>query len=364
MKIINVRLPHRSYKIIISRNIIGRIGKFLKALPIGADLVIVTNPRLSALYKNVLTRSLAKEGFTSRVELIPDGERAKSEKVVAGVIEKISSFDKRRSLSLIAFGGGVVGDAAGFIASVYKRGIPYVQVPTTLLAQVDSAIGGKVAIDLPVAKNLVGSFYQPKLVVSDITLLKSLPKKQMINGLAEVIKYGVIADRSLFEYLEKNLEKVLASDEEALECIVVRSSSIKAGLVEKDEYDKKGIRMVLNYGHTIGHAIEAASGYSRRYAHGEAVATGMVVANRIAVKMGLLKERDLLRIKDLIERAGLPIFIKGVDIRKVYEAHLFDKKFTGKVNRLVLPVGIGKTKVVRSVDETFIKEAIKESSEG
>ncbi len=361
MRIINLRLPRRSYDIVISRRIVEKIGRYLKRLSIGQDVIIITNPGLRALYGKALIKSLAKDGFVPRVELIPDSEKAKSEGVVARVVERISSFDKRKDLSIMAFGGGVVGDTAGFIASVYKRGVPYVQVPTTLLAQVDSAIGGKVAIDLPAAKNLVGAFYQPKMVLTDIALLKSLPMKQLVSGLGEVVKYGVIADRRLFEYLEKNIDRVLNHDEKSLEHIVSRSSAIKAGLVEKDEYDKKGIRMILNYGHTIGHAVEAASGYSKGFAHGEAVAIGMVAANRIAVKMGLLKEGDSLKIRRLIERAGLPVSIRGLDLKKLYEAHLHDKKFCGDVNRFVLPVGIGRARVVKGVDESLIREALKKS---
>ncbi len=358
-KEIKLRLAGRSYTITISRNLMGRLGWFLKRLDLGSDFIVITTPRLAALYRTSLQKSLAKEGLSFRVELIPDSERAKSERVVARAIESISSFDRGRSAPIVAFGGGVAGDVAGFIAAIYKRGIPYVQVPTTLLAQVDSAIGGKVAIDLPVAKNLVGAFYQPRAVLSDISVLKSLPARQVRSGLAEVIKYAVIKDKDFFVYLEKNLERAIGLDEDVLEQIVARCSAIKAGIVERDECDKKGIRMVLNYGHTIGHAIEAASGYSKRYSHGEAIAIGMVAANRIAAHMGMLREAERARIEELIRRAGLPEKTEGLSMKKVFEAHLHDKKFSAKTNRFVLPMRIGKVKIVAGVEERLVVQALR-----
>ena len=207
---VDVGLGERSYKIIISSGIIKQIGALLTRLPIGKDFIVVTNPRLNASYGNTIKRSLTKEGFTSHFVLIPDSEKAKSEKVISRAIEDMSLFDRKKSISIIAFGGGVVGDAAGFMAAIYKRGIPYIQAPTTLLAQVDSAIGGKVAIDLPCAKNLIGAFYQPRLVLSDVRLLRALPRRQVISGLAEVIKYGVLCLASLSRNEETHEKIVMA----------------------------------------------------------------------------------------------------------------------------------------------------------
>lgn len=365
MKEIRLNLPHRAYRILIGDRLLERLGRFLKRIGLGKDVVLVTNPTLEALYGTTVRKSLAAGGFSLRVELIPDSERAKSEKVIVRTIDAISRFDRARgSVSIIAFGGGVVGDAAGFIAAVYKRGIPYIQVPTTLLAQVDSAIGGKVAIDLAVAKNLIGAFYQPKLVLSDISLLTGLPVRQLASGLAEVIKYGVIADGELFEYLERDIEKVLGRDRRALEYVVFRSSVIKARIVEKDEFDRKGVRIFLNYGHTIGHAIEAASCYSTRYGHGEAVAVGMIVANSIAVRLGMLKRTDAERIESLITRAGLPTSACGVSPKRIYESHLHDKKFSGGANRFVLPVRIGAARVASAVRASAIRASIEERCAG
>jgi len=270
----------------------------------------------------------------------------------------MSSFDTRKTLFVIALGGGVIGDLAGFAAAIYKRGIPYLQIPTTLLAQVDSAIGGKTAIDLPVAKNLVGAFYQPKAVLSDISTLRSLPERELRNGLAEVIKYGVIKDSRLFEFIEKNYKKILRRDTQALSFIVARSSAIKARVVETDERDTTGARAILNYGHTFGHAIEAASEYGEGYYHGEAIAVGMIIAARLAVDLGLMKARDANRIEDLIRSVGLPTKIKKLPKARLYNAYLRDKKFIRGKSRLVLPTSIGSVKIVHAIPDHLILRSI------
>lgn len=359
MKKIRLHLKDRSYDILIGPGLIKSCGLILKKLRIGRDAVVITNKGLAKLYKSSLERALVKRGFSIRFETIPDSELAKSIKVASNLINRISAYDKNREIFVIAFGGGVIGDLAGFVASTYKRGIPYVQIPTTLLAQVDSAIGGKVAVDLVIAKNLVGAFYQPKTVLSDISLLRSLSRRQVKNGLSEIIKYGVIKDRALFEYLEKNYKIVLNLEEAALEYVISKSSKIKAGLVERDEFDKKGIRAALNYGHTLGHAIEAASGYSGRFSHGEAIAIGMAGAARISARLGMISTRDVNRIESLIRCVGLPTDIKGLKFNRIYDAHLHDKKFIHKKNRFILPTAIGSVKVVEGIPDHLIKDAIK-----
>ncbi|HPM42518.1 MAG TPA: 3-dehydroquinate synthase, partial [Candidatus Omnitrophota bacterium] len=279
--------------------------------------------------------------------------------VAERVLERIASRDTFKKVFIIALGGGVAGDLAGFLASVYKRGVPYVQIPTTLLAQVDSSIGGKVALDLPVAKNMVGSFYQPRMVISDTDVLKTLPRRQLANGMAEIIKYGIIKDPGLFTYLEKNYRRVLSADPRALEYVIGRSAAIKAAIVSKDEYDTTGLRAILNYGHTIGHAVEATSGYSGRYSHGEAVAVGMICAARISHILGMLNEKTLTRITALIKNCGLPTSLKGVSLPAIVKASRHDKKFVNKKTRLVLPKAIGKVKIVEGVPEDIIVEALK-----
>ncbi|MFH1995637.1 MAG: 3-dehydroquinate synthase [Candidatus Omnitrophota bacterium] len=360
MKTIPVRLKERSYSIYVSGRLLERAGSLLKSLSIGKDAVIITNKKISGLFGGSLSRSLEKSGFSVRSFFVPDSETAKSERVARSLFTRISEYNKKRSLFIVALGGGVVGDLAGFVASVYRRGIPYIQAPTTFLAQIDSSIGGKVAIDLPAAKNLIGSFYQPKLVLSDPSLLKFLPKRQFASGLSELIKYGVIKDRRLFGYIERNYLKISRCDKRALEYVIGRAAAIKASVVERDEYDRKDLRVILNYGHTIGHAIEAASKYGRAYTHGEAVAVGMVVANEMAVRLCLLREKEAARIKALLENVGLPTTIgKGLSLDRIISAHYSDKKFVGKTNKFVLPTAIGSVKVLSNVPVSVIRGSLK-----
>jgi len=358
LKKIKVRLKDRSYDIVIGRGLLRRAGRLIKRLGLGRDAVIITNRRIFSLHGRRLAAALKKEGFTVAFEFVPDSEKAKSSGTVASLLNRIAARDRNRGVFLVALGGGVIGDLAGFAASIYKRGVPYVQIPTTLLAQVDSAIGGKTAIDLPAAKNLAGAFYQPKIVISDVALLRSLPARRLRSAVAEVIKYGVIKDRPLFEYLEKNCAKILRGDEKALEHVISRSSEIKAGLVAKDEFDDSGIRAILNYGHTAGHAIEAASSYSGRYDHGEAVAVGMAVAAEIALRLKMISPSDALRIRALIKRCGLPLRAKKLRFSKIYGALLHDKKFIRGKNRFILPAGIGKAEIAEAVPERVVREAI------
>lgn len=357
---VRVHLKGRSYDIVIGRGLLKRLGPILKACAPGTDAIVITNKSLLKLYKKQLGNGLKSAGFTIRFETVPDSEKAKSAMVATRLIGRISAYDKKRQVFIVAFGGGVVGDLAGFIAAVYRRGIPYIQIPTTLLAQVDSAIGGKVALDLPIAKNMVGAFYQPRAVISDVSLLKSLPVRQIRNGLAEVVKYGMINDRKLFEFLEKNSQRIKACDEKSFIYIVARSSRIKSSIVSKDEFDVKGVRAVLNYGHTIGHAIEAASGYSGRYSHGESISIGMVAACRMALELGIMKYEDAARLESLLEKIGLPTKVRGLKFKNIYDSHLHDKKFLRKKNRFVLPCGIGRVKLVEGVPDSVVRRALRE----
>jgi 3-dehydroquinate synthase len=360
MKKVKVSLGARSYSIVIGRGVLDRSGRAFKSLDIGRDAFVITNARLVGLYGARLRKSLEQSGFSVRIEKVPDSEKAKSIAVATRILNRMSAYDVGKKLFVIAFGGGVIGDLAGFVASAYKRGIPYAQIPTTLLAQVDSSIGGKAAVDLPVAKNLVGAIYQPKTVLADTSLIGSLPKRQIASGLAEVIKYGVIGDRKLFAFLERNIRKLLNGDGRALEFVVSRCAAIKARIVAKDELDRIGIRAVLNYGHTIGHAVEAASSYSGRYNHGEAVAIGMIAANAMSASLGLMKDAEALRIQALVKKIGLPTAVKGVRLPAIYASHLHDKKFTGATNRFVLPLRIGAVRMVQNVPDRVIRNTLKE----
>ncbi len=350
----------RSYDILIGHRIVPCLVDLIRGLGLGSDAAIITNPSIYSIHKSSLKKIANSPALTVSVIKIPDTETSKSNRQVVKIIEKVVKADKGKGLFIIAFGGGVVGDVGGFVASIYKRGVPYIQIPTTLLAQVDSAIGGKVAIDLTHAKNLVGAFYQPRLVVSDTNILRSLPMRQVRSGLGEIIKYGMIRDKRLFEFLEDNINGILKLKKESLEHIVYRSAKIKALYVQRDELDTKGIRAHLNFGHTIGHALEAASRYSNLYSHGEAVGIGMIAAARIAVNMGIFNRKDLDRMTALIKKAGLPTRIsKKLDTGSIMRAGRRDKKVVRGKNRFILPVGIGRVKIYEDIPEKLICEIIR-----
>ncbi len=360
MQNLTVKLGKRSYSVKIGSGILAKAGTYISCLGIGNNGVIITNPKIKRLYGDILKKSLVKNGMDVSVITVPDSETSKSYKVFSGLINKIAKSDKGRKPFIVAFGGGVVGDLAGFVAATYRRGVPLVQIPTTLVAQVDSSIGGKVAIDLAVAKNLVGAFYQPKIVISDISLLRTLPRREIKCGLSEVIKYSIINSKPFFDFLSRNITSLEKLQKKNLEYVAKKCCSIKSKIISLDELDTKGIRAILNYGHTIGHAIEAASGYIGRYNHGEAVAIGMVAAASISNKTGMLSAKELSKIKKIITRAGLPTKIRGLKSSKIFEALSHDKKFIHGINKFILPVRIGKVKVVENIPKDFIIEAINE----
>lgn len=356
---VKIRLGDRSYEVVVERGLSALPGK-IAALGIGTDAAVVTNPKIKALFGRKLSASLRRAGLRHRFILVPDSEKAKSLGQAMRLLSGLSKMDgKGKRPCVVAFGGGVVGDVAGFAASAYKRGIPYIQIPTTLLAQVDSSIGGKVAVDLPEGKNLVGSFYQPRLVYADISLLKGLSRRDFVSGLAEVIKYSIIKDRVLFGHLVRNRRKILSRDPAALMKIVSVCARIKAGIVSSDEREKKSLRTALNYGHSVGHAIEAAFGYSKAYSHGEAVALGMIAAGRISHKMGHLSCGELDSIEKLICSFGLPVTLKRNSLTKIMKALSYDKKFIRGKNRFVLPVNIGKVIVKEGIPEELIRNEIR-----
>jgi 3-dehydroquinate synthase len=354
-------LPCKSYPVIIGTDIISHLGKFLRKLQIGNDAYIITNTLIKNKYGPLIAETLRKENFTVKFTCVSDTEKSKSLEIAARILNDLAFYDKKRSVFITALGGGVIGDLSGFIASIYKRGVPYINIPTTLLAQVDSSIGGKTAVDLESGKNLVGSFYQPRLVWSDIRFLSSLDKRQISAGLAEVVKYAIIGDLGLFHYLERNCLKILARDKSSLEFIIKQCSSIKARIIERDEFETKGIRTILNFGHTIGHAIEAAAHFSG-YNHGEAIALGMLVACEISNALGLLAADPVKKIERLIGAAGLPTRIKNIAIGDILKTHYRDKKFTGSRNKFVLIKAIGKTVIKQDIPLEVIKQALQKRS--
>jgi 3-dehydroquinate synthase len=359
MRIIKLNLKKKSYNILIGIKILPLLGHFLNRIKIGRDAYIVTNSRIKKLYGNLIAESLKSSNLNFVFKIVPDAEEAKDINVVASLIKDLAKFDFKRKPFIIALGGGVIGDLSGFVASVYKRGIPYIQVPTTLLAQVDSAIGGKTAIDLREGKNLVGAFYQPKMVLSDVSCLTTLSKKDIKSGLAEVIKYGLIKDSGLFVYLEKNYKKIINLNKLSLEYIVNSCARIKAMVVSSDEREEKGIRTILNFGHTIGHAIEAALGF-KGYTHGEAIALGMLVSLRISVELKLIGEEVLKRVELLIKNIGLPVKIEGVPLNSILKKHYHDKKFCGKANKFVLLSKLGRVKIVNNLPLEIIRSAVRD----
>jgi 3-dehydroquinate synthase len=290
---------------------------------------------------------------------VPESERSKSLAQAERLISRLSRAPRMRAPVLLAFGGGVVGDLTGFVAAVLRRGVPYVQVPTTLLAQVDSAVGGKVGVDVPHAKNMIGAFHQPRLVYNNLSVLASLPPRQRRSGLAEIIKCGVIADPALFRYVERHLGACLALRRAAVRTLVARACRVKARVVGRDERETTGVRAQLNFGHTIGHALEAATGY-RRWTHGEAISIGMCAAASMAARAGRTTPAVAARIESLLAAAGLPTHARGVPVATVRKALRYDKKFIRGRPRWVLPLGIGRVIVTEDVPARIVDEVLAE----
>jgi 3-dehydroquinate synthase len=308
-------------------------------------IFFVTSPAIWKIWGETVTQSFD----SATVLFLPAGEQYKRFASVEKLLEQLARNGADRDSILVAFGGGVVGDLAGFLAAIYMRGIRVVQVPTTLLAQVDSSVGGKTGVNLAAGKNLVGSFHHPVAVIADVDVLKTLPKNELRAGLQEAIKCGVIRDAKLFDFLEKNARQVLAGDTKALQTVVARSVRVKADVVNKDERES-GLRMILNFGHTIGHAIEAATGY-KQLLHGEAIGWGMIAALRLAEKRGAMQPKDVKRVVNLIHRYGpLPGFT-GATAEKLVRLSAGDKKNRGGAKRFILPTGIGTVEIVTDVTE-------------
>jgi 3-dehydroquinate synthase len=359
MKTIAVKLAKRSYQIAIGFGVINKLGKYIQHLKLGEDAFIITNSLIKRRYGRIISSSLNNYVRNFSFKIIADSEKSKSLSNSLGIIQDLARFNQQGRVFVVAFGGGVVGDVGGFVASVYKRGIPYIQAPTTLLACVDSSIGGKTGVDLRFGKNLVGTFYQPRLVLSELSFLKTLSLRQVRAGLAEVIKYAIIKDKDLFGYLEKNYSRLLNLDNSALESVVNICAQIKARIIQQDERENKGLRTILNFGHTLGHAIEAAGDY-RKYNHGEAIALGMVLASQLSSRVKLIDLRIVRRIENLIKVVGLPTAIKGLSKKRIIEAYYRDKKFTGARNRFVLIKDIGRTIIKQDLPLNIIKESLNE----
>ncbi|MEK7280677.1 MAG: 3-dehydroquinate synthase [Nitrospirota bacterium] len=356
-KKVRVGLGSRAYDIDIGVGL-DDLGTRLLDLGLGKKIAVVTNPKVNKHYGKRVLSSIKKKGFEVRIIEIPDGERYKTIRWANHIYDNLIDWRFERSSCLIAIGGGVIGDITGFAAATFLRGISYIQVPTTLVAQVDSSVGGKTGVDHKKGKNLIGAFYQPRLVYIDPSVLESLDKREFIAGMAEVIKYGVIADRAFFSFLEKNMDKILDLDPGAIYKVVVRSCEIKAKVVAEDEKETD-IRRVLNFGHTIGHAIETLTGYSR-LRHGEAVAIGMLKAAELSGMLEVCSKDDIRRLKDLISSAGLPIAMPKIGSGEIIRTMELDKKVSGGEINFVLMRSIGDV-FVRPISRKELVSLLKET---
>ena len=342
MRTVRVALGERSYSILIGRGLFARLGRMAKSEFPGGRALVVTDRKVVPVYGARAAASLERAGLETEIFAVPAGERSKSLRQLSRIYDRLAALGFERGCGIVSLGGGVVGDLAGYAAATYLRGIPFIQAPTSLLAQVDSAVGGKTGIDHRAGKNLIGAFFQPRAVVCDVAALRTLPPREFRAGLAEVVKHAVIADARLFAYLENNAEEILRLQGPALERIIWACCRIKARVVEKDEREA-GSRQILNFGHTLGHAVEALAGYSRRMLHGEAVSIGMAAAARLSCLAGKCKERDADRLLALLGRFGLPTSMRRVpalaSLRRLVSR---DKKSRGGKARFVLMACIGK----------------------
>jgi 3-dehydroquinate synthase len=360
MNRINVNLPQQSYEIAIASGSLDQLGEQMSSLQLGKKILLVSNPTIFKHYGERAIASLKAAGFEVVSSMLPPGERYKNLNSIQKLYDAALENRLERSSTMVALGGGVVGDMTGFAAATWLRGINVVQVPTTLLAMVDSAIGGKTGVNHPQGKNLIGAFHQPRLVLIDPEVLKTLPMREFRAGMAEVIKYGVIWDAELFAEMEasKNLNQHRYVKPELIDSILTRSCQAKADVVSKDEKEA-GLRAILNYGHTIGHAVESLTGY-RLVNHGEAVGIGMVAAGQIAAELGMWRHEDTQRQDALIAKAGLPTKLpNGVDIEAIIEALQSDKKVKDGKVRFVLPTQIGVVTVTDEVPSDIIRQVLR-----
>jgi len=354
---LKVNLGERSYPICIGDNLLDQSELLTQHIP-GNSALIVSNETVAPLYMDAVEKSLSHIRFKTLV--LPDGEEHKNLNVLNSIYDTLLKNRLDRNTTLIALGGGVIGDITGFAAATYQRGVHLVQIPTTLLSQVDSSVGGKTAVNHPFGKNMIGAFYQPKAVIADTNTLNTLEERQLSSGLAEVIKYGLIRDTGFLEWLESNIDKLLDRDPAALAYAIERSCRNKAEIVAADERES-GQRALLNLGHTFGHAIETGMGYGV-WLHGEAVASGMVMAARLSNKLGWISESDVSRVIDILERANLPISApEQMNADKFIELMSLDKKVSDGVLKLVLYKSVGNAVISKDYTDAILRETISES---
>lgn len=355
MNTLNVELGDRSYPIHIGQGLLERTDLLLPHLK-RKQVAIVTNTTVAPLYLNKLSNALKDADVSIIPIILPDGEAYKNADTLNLIYDALLENRAERNTTLIALGGGVIGDLTGYAAATYLRGVPFIQIPTTLLSQVDSSVGGKTGINHPLGKNMIGTFYQPQLVLADIDTLSTLPPRELSAGLAEVIKYGLIRDSAFFEWLESNMDKLVELDVEALAYAIFRSCENKAEVVAIDERES-GERALLNLGHTFGHAIENAMGYGV-WLHGEAVAAGTMLAAELSKRMGWLKDADVLRIQAIFEAANLPTKPPALGVDRYLDLMGLDKKVVDGKIRFVLQQAIGKSTVTSEYDAEALKQTL------
>jgi 3-dehydroquinate synthase len=357
-KTVMVRLSaQRSYPILIQPHALEQVGDFLRSQHIQSSLMIISQSAILRRHGKKLFSSLRSANFSFHTAIVPPGETAKDLHVVERVIGEMLRKQMDRATTVVAFGGGVVGDVAGLVAALYLRGIPFVQIPTTLLAQVDSAVGGKVAVNHPFGKNLIGAFWQPKLVITDPGVLSTLPRRQLRAGLAEIIKIAAIQDKNLFSYLEEHLPMLVMREPKVLSLVIAKACSIKARIVEADETEQ-GCRTWLNYGHTLGHALEAYHRY-QGYLHGEAISIGMVASAMLAYQLGYCSKKTMERQRALIAQAGLPIHGKHEGVEKLMALIKVDKKTRKGELNFVLTPQIGRARICRNLRPFSVRQVIR-----
>ena len=355
MREVTVSLGTRSYSILVGPKLLSQLGRRCAELKLGRRCAIISDTNVAKHYAAAAEKSLRAAGFDPVRVIVPAGETAKSLGTVQSCYNRLAAHRLERKSFVVALGGGVVGDLAGFVAATYLRGIPFVQVPTTLLAQVDSSVGGKVGVNLPAGKNLVGAFYQPRLVLCDLNVLATLPPREYRAGLAEVIKYGIIYDSALFARLERDLNKLLRLDAKTLADVVARCCEIKADVVSQDETES-GLRAILNFGHTIGHGLEAISRYGK-YLHGEAISIGQVAAAELSAALAGLPQVEVERISDLFRRAKLPtsVELNRRQMKQLFGAMRLDKKVSDGEIKFVLARRIGEVAWGQRVPDELIR---------
>lgn len=359
MEEVRVNLGERSYSILVGPGLLKDAGELIKEWGIAGKIMIVTNPTVAQWYLQPLVQSLTAAGYSVQSIEIPDGEEYKTPEQAGHIYNGLVEGKYDRKSLLIALGGGVIGDLAGFAAATYMRGIRFIQIPTTLLAQVDSSIGGKVAVNHPRAKNIIGSFYQPALVIADMNTLKTLPKQELNSGMAEVIKHGVILDENYFRLIQAELAMIRQVDPGIMTWVVTGSCQIKAGIVEQDEKET-GLRAILNFGHTVGHALESLTNYCR-FKHGEAVAAGMLAATQIAAGMKILEQPELYNtLLDFCQGLHLSAEIKDLKVTEIYEAISLDKKVDSGQVRWILPRKLGEAAIYKDVPRPLVEKVLRE----